>query len=93
MVVSGLTTWRSAANAPDGVQDVMTIDGAFVSCNGALACRVRMESDAVAVMNYVDVRKPKVDVQLEGKSHRLITDVDGRIPMRAKIPKRSFDSG
>ena len=32
----GLTSWRSAANAPDEYQDVMTIDGAFVCCNGML---------------------------------------------------------
>jgi len=37
MLRRGLTTWRSAANAPDGSQDVMTIDGAFVCCNGLLA--------------------------------------------------------
>jgi hypothetical protein len=32
-----LTTRRSAANAPDAGQDVMTIDGAFVGCIGVLA--------------------------------------------------------
>jgi hypothetical protein len=35
----GLTTWRSAANAPDEYQNPMTIVGAFVSCNGLLGFR------------------------------------------------------
>ena len=35
-----LTSWRSAANAPDGGQDAFTICGAFVSCNGVLGGRV-----------------------------------------------------
>jgi hypothetical protein len=32
----GLTTWRSAANAPDGVQNALMMVGAFGSCNGLL---------------------------------------------------------
>ena len=36
---SGLTSWRSAANAPDEYQNAMTIVGAFVCCNGGLARR------------------------------------------------------
>ena len=31
-----LTTWRSAANAPDGVQNALMMVGAFGSCNGLL---------------------------------------------------------
>ncbi|MBA2684036.1 MAG: hypothetical protein H0U66_06070 [Gemmatimonadaceae bacterium] len=33
----GLTSWRSAANAPDDDQNANTIVGAFDCCNGGLA--------------------------------------------------------
>jgi hypothetical protein len=33
----GITSWRSAANAPDGYQIEYMMVGAFVSCNGVLA--------------------------------------------------------
>ena len=35
-IVVSLTTWRSAANAPDKYQNTMTLSGAFVCCNGVL---------------------------------------------------------
>jgi len=72
----GLTSWRSAANAPDDDQDAITIIGAFVSCNGGLARRVCMASDAVAVFYNIEVGEPKVGAQLEGQRHRTITNVD-----------------
>jgi hypothetical protein len=31
-----LTSWRSAANAPDGVQNALMMLDAFVCCNGVL---------------------------------------------------------
>jgi hypothetical protein len=36
-----LTSWRSAARAPDGGPDVMTIVGAFVRCNDVSGSRRR----------------------------------------------------
>jgi hypothetical protein len=86
-----LTTWRSAANAPDEIQNALMMLGAFVCCNGLLARRARMGLDAVAVTNNAEIREPKVDAKLEGHDHRIVTDVNGRVPMGAKIPKRSFD--
>ena len=41
MLGRGLTSWRSAANAPDDDQNAFTIVGAFVSCNGGLDARRR----------------------------------------------------
>jgi hypothetical protein len=37
----GITTWRSAANAPDGIQNASIMLGAFVSCNGGLGAAAR----------------------------------------------------
>jgi hypothetical protein len=36
MLGRGITTWRSAANAPEGVQNALMMRGAFVCCNGLL---------------------------------------------------------
>jgi hypothetical protein len=36
MVGSRLTTWRSAANAPERIQNLLMMVGAFVCCNGLL---------------------------------------------------------
>jgi hypothetical protein len=37
----GLTTWRSAANAPDEYLNSMIMLGAFVCCNGVLGAMGR----------------------------------------------------
>jgi len=42
----GLTSWRSAANAPDEYQGAMIMLGAFVSCNGMLG--------AIHVISYAE---------------------------------------
>jgi len=46
----GLTSWRSAANAPDKYQSAVTIVGAFDSCNGVLGRRKLEASTAGSVV-------------------------------------------
>jgi len=41
-----LTTWRSAANAPERISDQLMMAGAFVSCNGVLGCAAQRDRTA-----------------------------------------------
>jgi hypothetical protein len=41
----GLTSWRSAANAPDGYQNALMMLGACVCCNGVLGSRAVQTED------------------------------------------------
>ena len=69
----GLTSWRSAANAPDRYQIAATIVGAFVSCNGGLGyaaqsdCTANLKAPRAQCVNeVVDRRRLYAKVHVRG---------------------------